>query len=601
MTLINKINNFIKDIKIRNQNRKLEEKFMNEIFTYEEKLKSFFIKSDKEFKDFITDLEIDSLIKTTSISEKTIDIADGILENKFFLMNSLDIITFEDEIDWNYKHDTAANTYRLYIQCLNVISHLCDAFIETKEKKYILKAYSLLLNWIYFIKVDKEPNRFKWVDHSVANRVLNIIYFYHVAKHEIDLNIELIIDILIEHGEFLENDKNYNPNNHGIMVDRSLLVLSVFLSKYESANRWFQKSKLRLTNAMYRDFSANGVHLENSPSYHLMTRKLFNEVEKFLQSNNKSLGKEVREKLSQTRDYIAYMVKPDYTLPLIGDTSIGKVTWIEKSYESFSDTHAGITILQSKADKEINSTWLSFICGYGSKTHKHRDDLSITLFYNGKDILIDSGRYNYDSKDKYRQYFLSPESHSTLNVVGKEYEILEPFKNRNKIKTVGFITNKHYDYVKGINHAYPNIKLSRAIVFFKPNIIFIHDTLISKEKETIEQIFNFAPNVEVKEVKNDIVTAISEKDDIVIKQLITGNSAKEIYGDLETPRGIISEEFSKIIKNSQVIFSKSGTRIEFLTLIAMNLSDKQIKSIEFDRDDKILNVEINNKNYSVCL
>lgn len=597
---INKLFKGFKDIK-KNQDKKLNKKLIEEISYYEEKIEPYITQVDFASNNILKELNIDSLIKTTTINEKTISIANGILENKLFLMNSLDVISFDDKINWNYIHHTSANTYRLYLQCLNIISHLCDAFLETNENKYLYKAYSLLLNWIYYIKVDNETNRFKWVDHSVANRVMNIIYFYHVAKDKLELNMEIIISVLIEHGEFLEDDKNYVPNNHGIMVDRSLLLLSVFLSDYELSERWFQKAKLRITNAMYRDFSAKGVHLENSPSYHLMTRRIFNQVEEFLKANDKTLGKQVREKLIQTRDYIGYMVKPDYSLPLIGDTSKGKITWIKKSFDSFSDSHAGISILQSKAENEEKSTWLSFICGYGSKTHKHRDDLSITLYYNGKDILVDSGRYNYDRKDKYRQYFLSPKSHSTLNIVGKDYEILDPFKHRNNIKTVNFLSNQHFDLVKGINHAYPNIQLSRTIIFFKPNIFFIYDTVKCEEEEKIEQIFNLAPDINIDDISNERVSASSGEDRIIVKQLLNGNSVKQVFGDTETPRALISEDFAKVINNSQVIFSRSGKEMDFLTLLTINVDEKAININEFDKSDKILKVEINNKEYSVFL
>src|SRR5690606_3304033 len=120
-------------------------------------------------------------------------------------------------------HTNSANTYRLYIQCLNVISHLCDAFVETNDKKYLYKGYSILLEWIYFIKTDNVRNKFKWVDHTVANRVMNIIYFYTLANETIEINKEIVGNILIEHGEFLEDDRNYTPNNHGVMVDRSII------------------------------------------------------------------------------------------------------------------------------------------------------------------------------------------------------------------------------------------------------------------------------------------------------------------------------------------------------------------------------------------
>lgn len=559
-----------------------------------------------EDKNIIVDnltknIDVDSFIKSTVNDDKTIAIADGILENKIFLMNSLEIIPFQEGIDWNYTHPTSANTYRLYLQCLNIISHLSDAFIKTKKKIYLYKAYFLLLDWIYYIKTDDEKNRFKWVDHTVANRVMNIVYFYSVAKDVIDLNKEIIMKLLIEHGEFLEDDKNYVQNNHGIMVDRSLLLLSVFLVNYSGSKQWFQKAKLRLSNAVYRDFSSKGVHLENSPSYHFMTRRIFNQVENFLKANDLTLGKEIRQQLIKTKDYIKYIVKPNKEIPTIGDTQKGNATWLKKSFDSFCDSHAGITIMQSKADIEENSTWLSFICGYGSKTHKHRDDLSISLYYNGNDILVDSGRYNYDSKDRIRQYFLSPQAHSTLYIPSKDYIIEDPFKNRNKIKTVNYVTNELYDYVKGVNYAYPDVKLSRSVIFFKPNIIVLHDNILSENVDEFQQIFNFASGVTINQVENEKVVLSTKNDTVTLTQVLDGCSVNEYNGDMETPRAIISEEFGEIKKNKQVVFSQSGTSVDFVTVLALGEGMNHLGNIYFDKKNSMLSITIKSEEFRLFI
>lgn len=557
--------------------------------------------NSEESRSFLKRIDPDKLIKTTSPDNKTIERAEGILKNEFFLMNSLEVISFGENIDWNYQHHTSANTYRLYIQCLNVVSHLCDAYTLTKDIKYLYKAYSLILEWILFIKTDEERNKYKWVDHSVANRVMNFLYFYNVSIGEIQIDETLLSDILIEHGNFLEDDKNYTPNNHGIMTDRSIMLLAIAMDEYERSAQWFQKGKLRISNAIYRDFSAKGVHLENSPSYHLMTRRMFNEVESFLKENNLTLGKEIRQRLLQTNDYIQYMIKPDQQVPLIGDSQIGKVTWVKKSYESFSDMHAGISILQSKGEQANEATWLAFICGYGRKTHKHRDDLSISLFYNGKDILVDSGRYNYDSKDKIRQYFLSPQSHSTITIVGKDYTIDEPFKMRNKIKTTSFVSNPIYDYVKGVNEAYEGSKLSRGIVFFKPDIIVIHDKIINESEEVVQQIFNFAPNANVELLSNDELVANIENEEAHFKQLININETEIFSGDRETPRAVISEEFGKLTDNTQASFTQQGKSVEFVTIITLGNGKEKLEKTTFDSKKGMLNICISGEEYKIII
>src|SRR5699024_2338264 len=105
----------------------------------------------------------------------------------FFIMNNLEIVSFEAEINWRFQHPNSSNTYQLYLHCLNVISTLTDAYHETNELKYLYKAHQILLDWTYFVYTDEEENLYKWIDHSVANRTLNILYFYLSAKDVISL------------------------------------------------------------------------------------------------------------------------------------------------------------------------------------------------------------------------------------------------------------------------------------------------------------------------------------------------------------------------------------------------------------------------------
>ncbi|MBS3679336.1 heparinase II/III family protein [Ornithinibacillus massiliensis] len=550
--------------------------------------------------DYYQEIPIEKLIKTTKISHKSIEIADGILQNEFFFLGNLEKIQFGTEIDWNYQHSNAANTYQLYIQTLNVISYLCDAFVETKETIYLYKAYTLLLDWILYIKTDKHENLYKWVDHTVANRTLNIIYFFNLSKNEINIDESIIADILIQHGHFLYDDKNYVKNNHGIMVDRSLLVLSVFLNNHDESPRWFEKAKLRVRDAFLRDFSFQGVHLENSPAYHKMVKTMFEKIQGFLIEHNLTLGDDISEKLKMTKNYLKYILKPNGYLPTIGDTALSKLN-VKKTFKSFHDSEAGITIMQSKNKNDLDSTWLSFICGYGSKTHKHRDDLSINLYYKGEDILVDSGQYNYDLYDKYRQYILSPQSHSTIIQKNKNYKIKPPHENKELIKTVNYSSNSLYDYVKGIHKGYDGFSLERSIIFFKPDIILIYDKAISNEVRIFQQNFNLAPHIEVLSKNREKVVCNSSNSKIVFKQFIKTGQVQQFNGDRETPRAVISEKFGKIIDNTQIVFSTKGSNVKFLTAILLDKGEKKLENVSVNEDNDVLTINIKGQEYSLVI
>ena len=569
-------------MKFLNRYTNLEKSIIENIKELENQLDTIFKKS-KEF-DFEKNSNIlnhKKLIKTTKIDERTEQISEGILKHEIFLFTSLDVIKFTDSIDWNYVHPNSANTYKLYIQCLNFVSNLCDAYVKTQKRVYLLKAYEILLDWIVYVKTDRTTNRFKWVDHTVANRVMNIIYFISLATeaNEFEFKKDILGKMLIEHGRFLEDDKNYNPNNHGIMSDRSLIILSVFMEPYNSSQRWFQKGRIRILNALYRDFSHKGVHLENSPSYHLMTRNMYRLLLRFLRDHDIKLGSVFNEKINLMNNYLLFFTKPDGSIPLIGDTQRANLK-IEKNYEDFIDNHAGITILQNEKSK----TWISFICGYGSKTHKHKDDLSITLQHKGIDILQDSGRYNYDSKDPIRLYLQSPSAHSTILIKDETYDIEEPYINKDKIKIIGYNFNGNFSWVKGLNDAYPSSTLTRTVLFLKnENLLILYDYVKNDEEKVVQQLFNLDNEISLLEVSNTTCKIIKDNNRIDIHQWLTDDiKVEKITANKNPPQALISKTFGKLIETNQVCYEKSGKEVSFLTCINLEGNNENKPEINFD-------------------
>lgn len=541
-------------------------------------------------------------IKKTTYNENTDEIVNKLFKGEFFFFNGLETAHFNKKIDWNYQHHQSPNTYQVYLQSIDIISHLCNYYEKKDDIKALKKAYKILLDWVKYNKKD-ETNPMKWRDHPTASRALNIIYLFNVSRNTIKIDEKLIYNLLEEHAEFLYNDKNYNKNNHGIMVDRALIFISLVLSTHPKSQQWQDKAFSRLREAFNRDFSYKGVHLENSPDYHSIVRRLFRSTEDSLQKNNLTLGKEITERLALTEKYFQLILKPNKGLPAIGDTT-ASIMKSAKLYDPpfFVDEEAGIAILQDKDESSpLNSTWISFISGYGRKTHKHRDDLSFNLYYKGNDIFVDSGKYNYVRKDKYRKYIVSPFAHNTVAIEGMDYKLLDPLKGRDIIKITGYTSNPIFDMVKGINNAYTDTKIERTLLFFKPDILIIFDKMESELERNFKQIFNLAHTSEILSKSNDLAKIKAGEETIDIVQVLGADNIESFAGDRETPRAILSERFGKLIDNAQLEFSKKGMEVHYLTVIKMGANNNRLNDISFDRTSQILDIEIDDKKLSLPL
>jgi hypothetical protein len=544
-------------------------------------------------------IDLNRIVKITEVSGDTEEIANLIMNNKFFFFKNLDVINFENGIDWNYKHQRNENSYLLYLHSLQSISYLTNGYEKTGEVKYLKKAFSILENWIEFDQTDHK-NFFAWYDHSTAYRTHNLVYFYIMAKDTLELNIGNFKELIQKHADYLYNNENYRKNNHGVMMDRALILLGLFF-EHENAEIWIQKGIWRLQDTFNSSYSFKGVHLENSTEYHRFVQRLYISIEEFLNKNELTLGEEITRKFDLIDKYYQYIAKPDKNLPMLGDSATITMSSITKEFTPFIDQTAGIAVLQAEnIENDYNSTWISFICGYGTTTHKHYDDLSFSLYYNGNDVFIDSGKYGY-GRSKMRSYVRSALAHNTITIEGEKYPLLDPFEAMDTITITDFSHNYFYNLVKGKNDAYNGVKISRTLLFIKPDIVFIFDSVDSEKEHKYLQNFNLAPHISIVNVRNDLVNIETENDKIEIEQLLGSDDVNIYQGDTDTPRAVISEKTGKVTKTTQIEFVKKGKKGNFLTVIKMGEGINRLKETYFNSSTNLLYIKVDNETFNIPL
>lgn len=546
-----------------------------------------------------------NLIRNTTINSSTVDIANLIMNNTFYESPQYDKIEFGDKIQWDYQHSKSANSYQLYIHSLNMISYLTDAYLVSKDIKYLNKAYSILIDWQLYNKSNcKVKKNYVWSDHATTFRTINILYFYLVSYNLIKLNHKEIYSILIEHLDYLDNFPYYSNDNHGIMIDRTLLLSSFILNDPLLRSVYFNKSYYRLREAFFRDFSKKGVHLENSVDYHCIVKRLFKEINDFLVKMNMSLGDDITSILYDDNDYLGYVEKPDHRFPLIGDTSGLQVNKIKKCFDNFIDTNAGIAILQKENMQDSSkSLWLSFICGYGNANHKHNDDLSILLSNNGYDIFVDAGKYNYERKNPIRIYCKSVAAHNTIQIGNdaKGYEILTNATFKNKPHITDFFQGAEYNLIRGVNTNYPNAYVERTVILIKSAILIIYDTIKCDTEQDCIQSFNLAPGITYKKLDNNKFILTNKDYDIIYEQHQEIDQIDFKEADVNLPQAVISETFSTLTNIKQVKAHKKGINNCFLTSINLDQKNYQINNLQVDSKEKIITIKINEKNLKISL
>ncbi|MCK1975498.1 heparinase II/III family protein [Jeotgalicoccus huakuii] len=526
------------------------------------------------------------------IKKRKHSIAKYALNNKIVPFPGFNSTTFNDKIWTVKKSEKYGNSYTLYLHSLRVTVELMLAYEATKEIEYFNKAEEIINSWIKHTETD-DDNPMIWYDHTTANRTQALIQYIYLANQlERDIDENLWMNLLKKHSEIMSNDDIYKFNNHGLMMDRSLMILGYILDDESS----ILKGKSRAINTFWYSFSSQGIHLENSPQYHTMVVRMYNEIEAYLNKKDNSLGEHVVSYLKLAKEYIPLVTKPNQRLSSIGDSGSDKQPRT-KQYKNIYDIEAGISILQYEYPSPF---FVTFISGYSSRVHKHKDDLSITLNYKNKDFFVDPGKYSY-TRNKTRTYITSQSAHSTFYLEDFNYNIhLENRYNR-KIVFESYHDNQSFTLVKGRHGDYTGCssELTRTVVQLKDYpILILLDNLDTDNENPLNlvQKFNLATAVDIDNIDNGY-RLTSDGEEMVVKQYLDVDQSRIIKGDKNKPVAVNSAGFAKVKETQQLEFKRSTTNSNvFITSV---YDDRVVENLDIQINDKKLQININDQTIDI--
>lgn len=420
---------------------------------------------------------------------------------------------------WAWESDPLNDrSWQWRLNWLSFISYLIAHHAESGEVSALKMAVDAAMSWLDHFKVRQSRLGFEfaWHDHGTALRAEQIALLLHYietrglwdAVAEDATVAATLARACIYHAELLAGESFFSRHtNHGLEQARVLLLISLAVRPAwpEDAGRWVDIATQRLIGELRHAFTDEGVHVENSPAYHVFVFKVvLGIVASFSDAGLEALVAWQCDIGPQALEFLFRVVRPDLTLPIIGDTEAIPVT------DSFGPAFAGSTAYEQfqfvqsagKRGKRPGSLhkvypqsgyaifrgdWATgpefdkafhmvFKAGAISRYHRQQDDGHLVVACDGEDWLIDSGMYNYDQKSPVRQYMRSRHGHNVwvLNRAVVEGREIPP---RESWRILAFREDGPLPFVHAESLAYAGVRISRRISVFRRRCFRVDDVL----------------------------------------------------------------------------------------------------------------------------
>jgi len=432
---------------------------------------------------------------------------------ELYLNEGLLPLTGEKSLHWDIKKPipddfSTVGTYRYLWHAMQPVLTLLAYGLENDSIAALSAAREYISNWLErsFFNPDEDV-KFTWYDHGTAERLLALLLMHYCGKlHGFDHRFMVRLRyVILKHGQLLESDGFYAAHqatryhNHAWFQDMALIAAGQLMAAFPCADRWLEKGIERLTDQLkhliIRD-QGYAIFVENSIGYHLGVQRLAEFAGELVAfSGKKSDIPKIAAELDGWSKFLRY---PDGRTPSQGDTfrkpNPEDIQLIRrgKPYEASSGivlTDAGYAVAKGNHDG------LPFmVCMFGTslcETHKHEDNLSFTLFFDGIEWLIDPSFYSHDYTAELPAYLRSAQAHNTHFVVNKKYT--------DKVSSCSLVRREGVgsDHVfVGTSSAYEGIVLTREIRL-RAECFLLHCTEIveADPNERVYASFHFGEGV----------------------------------------------------------------------------------------------------------
>jgi hypothetical protein len=394
---------------------------------------------------------------------------------------------------------------------------------------------ALLVDWFEHALYAEPALDHSWKDHAIAirlDRAGGLIERY-VADSPV-LNRRVLVagaHVILTHLYALASDRCYSErHNHGLMQDLALLVWAGKYPALRDGDRLWALAQRRVyDDQVRRSVTDDGVHIENTGSYHLLYIKLINDVIRA----HRVRGVAAPEELVRTRDRmldpLVRLLQPDLTFAQFGDeTNRETVERVAELLDASRELEVGDPALLAPLEWvttggtrgappatldrvyeiggyaafrdrwEVGSaTTAHFKSVHRSSAHYHADQTAFEIFAHRRALIVEPGAYTYVETDPFWRYQRSPAAQNVLVVDDDgDHEVTPGALAETRIVAHG--GDGDVVWVQGTHANFAHLGVSslvRSFVYAKPDTFVVIDHVRAAGEHDYAQHFHLHPDL----------------------------------------------------------------------------------------------------------
>jgi heparinase II/III-like protein len=530
--------------------------------------------------------------------------AMAILSRKFTFYRVTDTVPqlAHGGLDWTCR---GSGNDREWAWGLNRHSHLgqlLNAYAKSGEDRFVATIDRHLRDWVLHSPYPgKKTNDAQWRGLETALRMNTWPSLFRGLQGHPDFTPPARILML----SALPNHAHYNRNFHArgnwlTMEMNGLATVAMVWPEFKGSRQWLEYATTQMTRDMSRQVYPDGIQTELTSHYHWVALLNFEKFMLHLASSGAALPEVYRETVEKMWNYLAYSMRPSGYGLLNNDSDYnftrGQVLPAADRYArpdwryiatngaqgatpdegpSIFFPWAGETIMRSGWD--VGADWAFFDVGPLGTGHTHRDKLHLSIHADGRDLLVDSGRYTYVG-GPWRHYFVGTRAHNTLLIDDCEQKNYTA-KSEAAIENA-FVSTKEYDFAQGVfaggyNQLKGTATHKRAVVYLRNQYWLVFDHIDSDRPRAITALWQFHPDCTVQQAENSVFTTDRDKGNILVSALAADNWAIDLISGQEDPvQGWYSEQYNIKTPATTARFSRNAGANTAMAWLLLPLKNK---------------------------